>query len=302
MTRGFYMLSSSMLTQSRTMNTISNNVANSQTPGFKKDIMTSKTFGEIMMNRIDAGSRGTFADVSGLNEFINDTGVPIDSSDTIRNLMGNRTELAPVTFMNTVDESTKIHSQGTLIPTERNLDFAIINSGFFAVKEAVNKQPQFDENGKVTVPVEGEQVAEPRIVYTRSGSFNLDAEGYLILEGTGRVQDENGDIYVGTDKFGADAAGNLLDADGEIFATIPLFDFPDYNELITVGEGFYMAEGREAVEAPRIQYQTVEGSNVDVGQEMTNTITAQRILQNVSQAIKMYDKSLESATTQIGRL
>lgn len=301
MTRGYYMLSSSMLTQNRTLSTISNNVANVQTAGFKKDIMTSKPFGEIMMNRIDAGSKGTLANVANLDEFINANGETINNIDSIRNLMGNRTELGDVSFMNTVDESTKIHSQGTLIPTERNLDFAIVDAGFFAVKEDVNKQPQFDENGEVIVPVEGEQ-PEQRIVYTRGGSFNLDAEGFLILEGTGRVQDENGDIFVGTDKFGADEAGNLLDADNEIFATIPLFDFPDYDQLITVGEGFYMAEDREVVENPRIQYQTVEGSNVDVGQEMTNQIASQRVLQNVSQALKMYDQTLQSATTQIGRL
>lgn len=248
MTRGFYTLGSSMLTQTRTLNTISNNIANAKTNGFKKDMMLTKTFGEMMMNRIDSNGRS---------------------------------ELGGVSMMRTVDESTKIHSQGQYIPTERNLDFAITGEGFFKVKSG-------EEN-----------------VYTRNGSFNLDTEGYLVLDGVGRVQGEDGDIYVGTDKFNADKKGNILDEDNEIIATIPLYNFENYNDILTVGEGLFGGAGTQnpiLIQNPVVESKTLEGSNVNVGQEMTNNMATQRIMQSVSQAFKMYDQTLQSATTQIGRL
>lgn len=249
MNRGFYTLGSGMITQSRTMNTITNNLANSKTPGFKKDIIETKTFGELYMHRIE-----------------NNKLVP----------------LSDVSMFKTVSASTKIHSQGTTEPSERALDFAIVGEGFFAVKD-------------------GEQTS-----YTRHGSFNLDAEGYLILEGVGRIQGEDGDIYVGTDKVTSDEAGNIFGEDGEQIATLQLYNFEDYNALLTVGEGFFrMPEGGAAptpLETPTIKGKTIEGSNVDVSKEMTSSIETQRILQSVAQALKMYDQTLQSATTQIGRL
>lgn len=256
MTRGFYTLSSSMLSQTRTLNTIANNMANAKTNGFKKDVMTSTTFGEMVMNRIDGGN----------------SMLPFDNG---------RTPLGSVSMMRTVDEAVKIHSQGMYIESDRDLDFSIMGEGFFKVKDGEN------------------------MVYTRNGSFNLDNEGYLILEGVGRVQGEEGDILVQTDRFETDGAGNLLDADREIIATIPAYTFENYNDLLTVGAGMFGGPGTEnpvLVENPDIRSRRLEGSNVDISQEMTNTISTQRILQNVSQAIKMYDATLQSATTQIGRI
>ena len=51
MYQGFYDLASGMITQRRNLNTISNNMANVQTSGYKKDTMVSTTFKEEMMIR-----------------------------------------------------------------------------------------------------------------------------------------------------------------------------------------------------------------------------------------------------------
>ena len=45
MVRGFYMLGSGMLTQSKVLDAISNNVANVNTTGFKKSQVTTKALG-----------------------------------------------------------------------------------------------------------------------------------------------------------------------------------------------------------------------------------------------------------------
>ena len=51
MYQGFYDLASGMLTQSRNLNVISNNMVNVQTAGYKQDRMVSSTFQEEMIYR-----------------------------------------------------------------------------------------------------------------------------------------------------------------------------------------------------------------------------------------------------------
>lgn len=245
MTRGFYTLGSGLITQNRQLSAISNNLANSKTNGFKKDVVVSTAFGDMVMNRIDS----------------------------------MRTPVGDVSMLRTVDISHTVHSQGFLEDTQRNLDFAIMNSGFFAIQ------------------------GENSTVYSRNGSFNIDAEGYLMLQGVGRVLGDNGNpIQVGTDKIVADESGTIRSEAGAVLGKIGIYDFENYGELLTVGEGMYNGPNPTLVESPTLRWKNLEGSNVDVGQEMTNSIATQRILQSVSQAVKMYDTTLQAATTQIGRI
>ena len=51
MYQGFYNLTSGMLTQSRNLNVISNNMVNVQTSGYKRDTMVTSTFQEEMLYR-----------------------------------------------------------------------------------------------------------------------------------------------------------------------------------------------------------------------------------------------------------
>ena len=58
MYQGFYNLVSGMLTQNRDLNTISNNMVNIQTPGYKSDTMLARTFDEEMLIRTGTVSKG----------------------------------------------------------------------------------------------------------------------------------------------------------------------------------------------------------------------------------------------------
>lgn len=245
MQRGFYTLGSGLLTQNRMLTGISNNIANVETPGYKKKMVTSTTFGQMVIHRVDSGSS-----------------TPIGSMSQIAS----------------ADKTNTIHSEGTLKDTARSLDFAIQGEGFFAVQGT---------NG---------------LTYTRNGSFNVDDQGYLILKNQGRVLGANGPIRVGTDDFTADASGNLF-VNGQPAGTLAVYNFEDYNNLKTTGEGLFTATGGAApVQNPQILWKTVEGSNVDAAEEMTKAITVQRSLQSCSQAIKMYDQVLAKATTEIGKI
>lgn len=244
MTRGFYTLDSGILTQSRVLNTISNNIANSNTTGFKKAKVMTKTFGSMVIDRV------------------NQTRTPIGSA----------------TLMNTVDETVTDYSQGSPEQTGRSLDFAINGDGFFGVQ------------------------TDSGTVYTRGGSFNVDADGYLVLSGKGRVIGTNGAaIRPGTDNITSDEQGNIF-TDGQKVGQIGVYSFADKSTLKTEGEGMYTGNNATPVTGAKILWKTVENSNVKMADEMTSAISSQRTFQSCSQALKMYDEILDKATTQIGKI
>lgn len=237
MVRGFYMLGSGVLTQSRVLNTISNNVANVETNGFKKAQVMERNFGRMVIERVD----------------------------------GNRTPIGTVSLMDTADEAVTDYSQGNLTQTGRTLDFAIRGDGFFAVQ---------GDNGTV---------------YTRNGSFNVDADGYLVLKGKGRVLGADGNpLRPETDDLTADGAGDLF-SQGRMIGSIGVYQFPDTGALQTVGEGMFAGNNAAQVTAPSILWKAVEGSNVNMTEELTNALSSQRQLQSCTQALKMYDETLDQA-------
>ncbi len=245
MVRGFYALGSGMLTQSRILTGISNNLTNVETPGYKRKEVTATTFGKMVINRVDT----------------------------------QKTPIGKMSMITVADKTNTIHSEGVLKNTERTLDFAIKDEGFYAIQGA---------NGTV---------------YTRNGSFNVDQDGYLVLDNVGRVMGRNGPIHIGTDKFTADSQGNLS-VNGKVVDKIAVYNFADYNNLQTVDQGMFTSTGGAPtqVQEPNIMWKTIEGSNVDAAQEMTNAIALQRNLQTCSQTIKMYDQILARAVTDIAKI
>jgi flagellar basal-body rod protein FlgF len=249
MSRGFYALTSGMLTQQRKIDITSNNITNMNTAGYKKEQAVTTNFGNLLLNKYKQNG-------------ISDESTPINNVSIIR----------------VMEENNTIHSQGTLEETGVTTDFAIVGSGFFSV----------DNNGDS--------------IYTRDGSFNVDNEGYLVLEGIGRVQGEFGDIYIGTDKFDTNDGGSII-VDGEEVDKIALYDFVDYNNLSKSENGMFTSvDIPDLVEYPRILNKTIERSNVNVTEEMTGIISSQRALQTASQALKIYDLVQEKAVSEIGRV
>jgi len=249
MSRGFYALTSGMLTQQRKIDISSNNLANINTAGYKKEQAVTTNFGNLLLSKYKQNG-------------IYDQATPLSNISMIR----------------TMEENNTLHSQGTLEETGVATDFAIVGAGFFSV----------DNSGTT--------------VYTRDGSFNVDNEGYLVLNGIGRVQGEFGDIYVETDKFEANENGSII-VSGEEVDKIALYDFIDYNNLNKAGEGmFTSADEPNLIENPKIFNKTIERSNVNVTEEMTGLISSQRALQTASQALKIYDSVQEKAVSEIGRV
>ncbi|MEG1243975.1 MAG: flagellar hook-basal body complex protein, partial [Oscillospiraceae bacterium] len=186
------------------------------------------------------------------------------------------TPIGEKSMLRTVSQTATIHSQGSPLDTGRNLDAAIVGEGFFAL-----------QTGGGTV-------------YTRKGDFNIDADGYLVQSG-GRVMGQNGPIRVGTENVAFDTSGNVY-ADGAFVGKLAIYSFDDYNTLTPVVDGYYTAAGGAKLVGGQVKGKALEGSNVDMGEEMTNAIAAQRELQSQSNILKMYDAVLQKATNEIGRI
>ena len=248
MVRGFYQLGSGIMTQNKVLGSIANNIANIQTTGYKKQIVVSESFNNMMIARMQNPTLGSKI----------------------------YTPLGEKSLLKTVSQTASIHTQGTFKSTGRSLDAAIVGGGFFALQS---------DNG---------------IVYTRKGDFNVDAEGYLTQSGY-RVMGHNGPIRVGTDNVEFDANGNVY-ANGKSVGRLAIFDFADYNTLTPVVDGYYTAGGNPQLVNGQIRGGSLESSNVDMSEEMTNAIAAQRDLQTQTQILKMYDTTLQKATNEIGRI
>lgn len=124
MYRGFYTLTSSMMTQQVNLNTISDNMANASTPGYKKHTLATTTFEEVLIDRI--GNR--------------------DKS--------SQQELNNIAYIRVPDETVVNYEQGAMDQTGRVFDFALQSDGFFEV-ETPDGQRLYTRNGSFTLDDEG---------------------------------------------------------------------------------------------------------------------------------------------------
>lgn len=241
MVRGFYQIGTGLFAQQKKLSTISNNIANAETSGYKKQTVVTESFEDIMLKRVQN----------------------VDNKKTVSDI-GSKSTSRVVSIV------ASLHTQGSLLETERSLDCAIVGEGFFKLQSPTGP------------------------VYTRKGNFNIDGEGYLVLEGD-RVMGKNGPIKPNTDNISFAANGDVY-ANGVMIDKLDIVTFDDYKTLTPLKDGFYTGSSPAISIDANVRGQTLEGSNVDMAQEVTSAIAAQRELQTQSQMLKMYDTTLQKAT------
>lgn len=156
MYKGFYNLTSGMLSQSRRLDTVANNMTNISTAGYKQEHYTDSTFRDEVVRRIDSRSRAGSQEI-GRQSYI----------------------LAP-------SQLYTDYTQGSLEETDLPLDFAIEGEGFFGVSRdgqvAYTRGGSFslDEEGYLTLPGQGrvlDQGGNPLRLNT--DKLEMDADGRL---------------------------------------------------------------------------------------------------------------------------
>lgn len=154
--------------------------------------------------------------------------------------------------------------QSSLKETESPFDMAILGDGYFNIQ---GNAYQF---------------------LTRNGNFNIDEEGYLVLEDIGRVLGQNGEIQVGGSDFTVNADGSVADADGNIIDTLLITMPADDSEMVKFENGFFITANAVQTDATVRQF-TLERSNMDLNQEYTRLIEAQRALQACATGLSIID-------------
>jgi flagellar basal-body rod protein FlgG len=177
----------------------------------------------------------------------------------------------------------KIFTQGTLAQTDNSLDIAIQGRGFF----------------QVLMP-------DGSTAYTRDGSFAMNSQGQLVtaagyaVDPAITIPAETLSITVGTDgTVSALVAGS--NAPTQVGA-IQLADFINPQGLQAIGDNLYketVASGNPQAGTPGLNgtgtliQGNLEGSNVNVVEELVNMIETQRAYEMNSKAIKTVDEMLQ---------
>lgn len=186
--------------------------------------------------------------------------------------------------------------QGSMLESDSDTDFGISGEGFFAVRQ---------ENGDIT--------------YTRNGNFKwaLSSNGGMVLSSSEGypVLDMNGNeiripegYNMSAIKFSSDGTvGYMLDKSTwqDLGMTIGLYQFNNASGLEKLTGTYYsetpasgpaVSEDNMALEFHSKLFQGyLEGSNVQVADEMVNLIVAQRAYEMNSKAITTADTMMEEA-------
>ena len=237
--------------QQTKMQVIANNLANVNTTGFKRD---RANFESLLYQTIRSGGAQT-AD-----------GNMLTSSSTVG---------TGVNMVNT----QKLYSQGSLISTDNSLDLAIDGSGFF----------------QVLMP-------DGRMGYTRNGTFSRNGEGTLttssgyVLQPEIGIPDNVSEINVSADGI---VSVNLAgEPQPQEVGQLTLANFANPRGLQPVGETFAVetpASGAPIEGAPlnggfgKLVQGYLEGSNVNVVQQLVDMIETQRAYEVSSKSISSVD-------------
>ena len=279
MFKGFYTAMSGMTAQQRKTEILTNNMANANTPGYKSDQSTIRSFPDMLMSAITSN------------------GIPTEHGLNVL-------KATPVGALNTgvyMQETLANYAQGALQQTGLSTDVALIDGQLPIDQQSGNP-------GAIFFRI---QHPDGNEAYTRNGNFTLDGQGNLVTGMGLRVLDSDGNpIQLENDKFTISPQGNITDENGVQVAQLGVAFSANTDVLMKQDNGlFRMLEGEALPSAYEVegvtfsmQQQYLEASNVDASQSMTNLLTAYRAYEANQKVLQAYDKSMDKAVNDIGRV
>lgn len=254
MLRSLMTAATGMVAQQTNLDTIANNLANVNTTGFKQQ---RAEFQDLMYQTLQ--SAGVSSGSSSASPAAMQVGLGVKFSSTASNF-----------------------DPGSLQVTDNPLNLAITGNGFF----------------KVTLP-------DGTPAYTRDGSFKTDATGRVVTS-EGYLLDPPVTIPANSSAISIDPSGAVScispdQASSQVVGQIEITAVANPAGMNRLGNNLYQAT--EASGAPisgapgqngtgNLQPGYLEGSNVQVVEEMTRMITAQRAYEINSKAIQTADDML----------
>lgn len=241
--------------QQTRMTVTAHNLANVNTSGFKKG---RAVFEDLLYQNVKQVGSATSQDTQSPSGLSLGTGVRVVATE-------------------------KNYSQGSLVRTDNSLDLAINGRGFFQI-----------------------QLPDGTTGYTRDGSFQTNAQGELVTSSGYRVQpginipDGAMSVSIGNDGVvSVQVAGQSAPTQ---VGSIQLVDFINVTGLQPKGENLLLesaSSGPAQTGTPGLNglgtliQGNLEGSNVNVVEELVNMIETQRSYEMNSKAIATTDQMLE---------
>nr|WP_326126233.1 flagellar hook-basal body protein [uncultured Oscillibacter sp.] len=164
MYKGFYNLTSAMLTHQQNLNVVGNNMVNISTAGYKQQRYTASTFDDVMYSRVG-------------------------------NIYNIGEEIGRQSYIRAPSQIYTDYTQGVPEPTGLSLDFAINGDGFFAVQDpdgeiAYTRMGNFSLNdeGYLCLPGYG-QVLDPdgQPIYLGTDKVSATEEGLIYYDDGGLI-------------------------------------------------------------------------------------------------------------------
>ena len=164
MVRGLYTAYTGMINQQKRLDTVTNNLANASTTGFKREGLTSKSFDQMLTVKL------------------NDLSVPYLNEGIGKMSLGVK-----------IGENYTDYSQGSLKETGNTYDLALAGNGFFTISytdKKGNTSEKYTRDGEFTMDSEG-------YLRTLEGDYVQGAGGAIMIPvETSEVSiRDNGDIY-----------------------------------------------------------------------------------------------------------
>lgn len=258
MLRSMYSGISGMKNFQTKLDVIGNNIANVNTYGFKKGRTTFKD----ALNQTISGASAAGDATGGKNAIQVGLGSTLATIDTV-------------------------HTNSNLQTTGRALDLGIEGDGYFIVQDG------------------------DKLYFTRSGNFYIDEQGFLVngdgfyvlqSDGSSRIEFSAEDIA--SFSIGSTGVINTVDEDGNVqeIGVIGLATFSNTSGLVKTGSNLFQqsaSSGEPNFGAPgelgkgTIASGFLEMSNVDLSEEFTEMIVAQRGFQANTRIITTSDEILQ---------
>jgi flagellar basal-body rod protein FlgF len=285
MIRGLYSAASGMFSLERKQEAFAENLANAQTPGYKKDDTVLRSFPKLLLSRIRDFEQSKTGFAAGVSQ--------------------NPAQPAPIgVLVNGVYAQERIPNfqQGTIVQTDLPLDVAIEDSGI----------PLQEVNGRQVKPSAffAVQLPDGTVGYTRNGKWDVDANGNLVTADGYRVLGANGTPIQLTGEISKEQL--VINEKGQITMTsddpanrrvvgqIGIAIAQNPLELRRLGGNVYQTAAplplvQNITDYPGLSLQQgyLEQSNVDPGQTITDMMVALRGYEANQKVIGVYDQSLQ---------
>jgi len=261
MIRGLYTSALGMTTQMQRMDVVSNNIANVNTVGFKRDAVAAQEFSHRLSVRI------------------ND---PTQANSVFRLMLNNG-----IGFLNQgvfIDEVFTDFRSGGIRETAGPLDVALTDTGFFAITTINNDGSEtevFSRDGSFTMGADGTllDMAGGRVQGQGGGDIVLPV-GIITIDETGQIFVNN--EYVDTLRMvNFSNLESLRKTRGSYWIATPESEQIDFTG--SVMQGF------------------LENSNVNAVTEMVELVALSRAYEANSRMVQIHDETLGRAVNEIAR-